>query len=445
MNKKHLFLALALLAGLILTIVVAFSAARAGTALLYLDPETTIRGPGETVSMTIQLESGVQVVGAEVYLAYDPAILEVIDADTMTDTVQIYPGDCPEPEFLVLNEVNVISGTISYAVVDLGADAGCTAGRVAAIEFQCVGLGTSNVTFDPDTYLSDSEGVSITLTTQDAAITCTDMTSTPGPTATPTAKNTPTPTLTPTSPNVYLPITNHDPTLTPTPTNTPTATPTPWITLLNDTFEGDFPGPWQLSTNTNEQYHWGKRNCRGFQSANSAWAVGGGSVGGSSGCFIEYPDSAFNWMVYGPFSLEGMSAAEMTFQVWLNSELSEDFLCYVASGLGGFDGSNYEGYCLSGDSSEEPGNIDGWVNFNLDLTDIYGDGSVSLLGDSSVWIAFLFTSDESINFPEGGYVDNVIIRKCASGCPPVQTFFRPEGSNFLLQPFDGTFPFDLKK
>jgi len=208
MNKKHIFFIVALLSGLALAAVAALGAARAGTALLWLDPENTTAGPGEMVFMNVQLESGTTASGVDVYLAYDPSILSVMDEDSNEDGVQIQPGTCPDPEFVIRNEAYPITGTIHYAVVDLGPEAGCTSGEVAQIQFQCVGIGTSDVSFNPETLISDPDGISITLTTQNAAITCTNMTSTPGPTPTPTQKPpTPTPTATPTlGIEGYLPI-----------------------------------------------------------------------------------------------------------------------------------------------------------------------------------------------------------------------------------------------
>ncbi len=208
MNKKQLYFIVALFAGLLLAAGAAFSAARAGTALLSLDPQTTTAGPGENVVMSVQLESGTAAAGVDLYLAYDPAILLVVDQITGTNGVQILPGTCPQPDFVIVNEANVVSGTLQYAVVDTGVDSGCTSGEVAEITFQCVGLVTSDVTFSPETELSDPEGISITLTTQNAAITCTDVTSTPAPTPTATEEpSTATPTPTGTLPPVfYLPL-----------------------------------------------------------------------------------------------------------------------------------------------------------------------------------------------------------------------------------------------
>ncbi len=185
MNKKQLFFITTFLTGLLLAAGAAFSAARAGTALLSLDPQTTTAGPGEIISMTMHLESVPAASGVDIYLAYDPAILLVLDADVLTDSVQIEPGTCPEPDFIIVNEANILSGTLQYAVVDTGINPGCTSGEVAQIAFQCVGIGTSDVTFSPETKISDPDGISITLTTQSAALTCTNVTSTPGPTPTP--------------------------------------------------------------------------------------------------------------------------------------------------------------------------------------------------------------------------------------------------------------------
>ena len=215
MNKKHLFFLVSVLSGLLLAAIAAISAARAGSALLSLAPELTIIGPGDTISMTILMDSSTSASGVDVHVAYDPEILLVLNANPLTDTVQIQPGTCPEPDFIIRNEVNVVSGTLQYAVVDLGPDAGCLSGDVATITFQCVALGTSEVTFSPETELSDPNGIAIPFTTQNAAITCSDGSVTPTPTLTPT----PSPTATPPSPGVHLPIIRND--VAPTPSLPP--------------------------------------------------------------------------------------------------------------------------------------------------------------------------------------------------------------------------------
>ncbi len=107
-------------------------------------------------------------------------------------------------------------------------------------------------------------------------------------------------------------------------------------------------------------------------------------------------------MVYGPFSLVGAMAAELNFRLWLNSELNFDFVCRMAS----VNGTNFYGACMSGSSGA-------WIDRTLDLSNVYTLGN--LLGQPNVWIALIFASDSSVTRPEGGYVDNIVLRKCTSG------------------------------
>lgn len=204
---------------------------------------------------------------------------------------------------------------------------------------------------------------------------------TPAPTATPT--HTPTPTFTPT----------------PTPTPTPEPTPTPsnaWTIIMEEDFEGDFPGQWELEDS--KGYRWGKSSCRSYTGDYSGWAVGGGTRGQSLSCGDRYPDGVTVKMIYGPFSLQGATAAELRFRYWINTEAGSDVLCWVASD----DGKGFSGECSSGS--------DTWEEDALDLSDVYELGS--LLGHSKVWVGFYFITDQSVTRSEGAYVDDIVLRKC---------------------------------
>jgi len=100
-------------------------------------------------------------------------------------------------------------------------------------------------------------------------------------------------------------------------------------TLIYETFEGSFPGSWQLYSNTN--YEWGKRSCRPYNGSYSGWSVGGGVGGSTLSCSANYPNNVETWMIYGPFNLIGMNDADMTFKLWLNTEQNYDFMCWGAS------------------------------------------------------------------------------------------------------------------
>jgi len=176
------------------------------------------------------------------------------------------------------------------------------------------------------------------------------------------------------------------------------------VIILEETFEGAFPGQWNIFDDQagEGEYHWARRNCRAFQGAHSGWAVGGGADGATLACDDDYPDDADSWMIYGPFSLADATQADMTFQLWLNSELTYDRIWWWAS----TDGHYFYGNWWSG-------NTEGWVEKTLDLTDVYTLGD--LTGEPEVWVALTFSSDGSLNYPEGAYVDDIVVRKSVTG------------------------------
>jgi|GEM_PF-714511 len=188
-----------------------------------------------------------------------------------------------------------------------------------------------------------------------------------------------------------------------------------WQTIVNETFDGAFPtGGWQIVDNNGAnygEYYWARRSCRPYQGSYSAWAVGGGANGSSKSCGTNYPNYSDSWMIYGPFSLTDASDAELTFQLWLRSEAGYDGICWGAS----TDGRSFGMRCESRNSG-------GWTSRRLDLMNAPGLGN--LTGRPNVWIALRFISDSSINYPEGAYVDNLLLRKYV-GAPPTPVPYTP--------------------
>ena len=197
---------------------------------------------------------------------------------------------------------------------------------------------------------------------------------------------------------LYLPLIRKDVTVTPG-----------WETLVSIDFESTWPGSWVIFDNngtTDGQYYWGKRTCRPYAGSYSGWGVGGGAQGAGLSCGSNYPNNASSWMVYGPFSLIGATAADLKFKLWLNSETNYDTIARMAS----TNGTNFYG-------ASTYGNTAGWVDKTLDLTNVYTLGN--LLGQANVWVALTFESNSSTVLTEGAYVDNIVLRRCPSGatCP----------------------------
>jgi len=165
--------------------------------------------------------------------------------------------------------------------------------------------------------------------------------------------------------------------------------------VFSEGFEGSFPGStWQL-------YHpsgapdvdWGKTSYRKSAGSYSIWCGASGSASPGSGNPV--PTNMQSWVIAGPFDLSGATSGEISFDLWLSTEASYDYFKWLAS----TNGQNFSGFQTSADTS-------GFQTATTDLADWGSAGN--LLGQSQVWIAFIYESDSS-NAYEGAYVDQVAI------------------------------------
>jgi hypothetical protein len=167
-----------------------------------------------------------------------------------------------------------------------------------------------------------------------------------------------------------------------------------WVDLMTEGFEDTFPtGAWYVFDYDgafNGEYIWGADDFKPHAGVYSAWPAASGANGADPEA-SDYPDDCWTWMIYGPFDLSKRSAAELQFFYWNISELGHDTFSWGASG----DGTSFDlAASVSGDSL-------GWQFVNYDLA--------AYVGDSSVWVAFIFQSDSSNTF-QGPFVDDVLLR-----------------------------------
>ncbi|MFC1600511.1 cohesin domain-containing protein [Patescibacteria group bacterium] len=146
-----------------------------GEALIWLEPFNNSALIGDTAFVTITLSDFENVFGGEVYISFDPTILQVIDADVDLPGVQIIPGtnltSCPFADFTALNTTDNSLGIIDYAATQLNPRPTCTDGDMAAIEFQCISEGVSYVDFT-NTIIADPDGKPITHNSHNSSVNC---------------------------------------------------------------------------------------------------------------------------------------------------------------------------------------------------------------------------------------------------------------------------------
>ncbi len=180
---------------------------------------------GTTRVVSISVEDVTNLYQADMYLSFDPDLLEVVDAAPDSEDIQIRAGTFLSPDLVAENIVYQNEGEIYFSVEQLEPTEPVSgSGDLAAITFLAEEIGESALRFE-EFYLTDYEGEAIATSLQNGSITVIvteTITGTPTPTPTPTL--TPTGTVTPTSTPEGLPTPTQSDSPLPTPT---TAPPTP--------------------------------------------------------------------------------------------------------------------------------------------------------------------------------------------------------------------------
>ena len=144
--------------------------AAAQGAKVWLDPATLELAPGEEGTLEIKVQNVVQLAGAEVHLTFDPALLEVVDAESSTEGTQITHGDFLSPDFVVQNAADPATGTVHYAIACMPLDKAVNgSGVLARITFRALGQGESLVSIS-GVLLADAQTQSITVETESSVV-----------------------------------------------------------------------------------------------------------------------------------------------------------------------------------------------------------------------------------------------------------------------------------
>lgn len=161
---------------------------------------------------------------------------------------------------------------------------------------------------------------------------------------------------------------------------------------MNEGFEGSWSAVnWTVSDVSSAdggEFVWGQRNCSPRTGTSSVWIVGGGAQGSSLPCEGNYPNNTAIRALYGPIDLSKATSASMSYYIRGRTEntagCTSDYLG-VASGTstsGSFTGNAPEcGDLTSGNAGN------GYYQRTLNLN--------NRLGQSLVWVAFFFISDDT--------------------------------------------------
>lgn len=171
-----------------------------------------------------------------------------------------------------------------------------------------------------------------------------------------------------------------------------------WQEIKREAFEGVFPNTgWTLidaNPNDGKEYLWDDDDYRRHGGYWAAWPANGGANGYDPANNPRYPPNMTSWMIYGPFDLSDARVAEVVFWLWRQIEVNYDQVFFGISP----DGSAFSGWQWDGTTD--------WQEMRFGLE--------GYLGDSSVWVGWLFESDSTVQY-EGPWVDDILIRKYVVG------------------------------
>ncbi|MBP8948987.1 MAG: hypothetical protein KBG73_09105, partial [Candidatus Promineofilum sp.] len=164
---RHLWLLLALL------VWGAPAAAQTSAAALRIDPPTLSLIAGQTQTIAIVIQDAAEVYGIDVRASFDPALVEVVDANPARDGVQMTAGVFPQPDFVALNAADNAAGALRYVVTQVNPTQPATGGGVV-FTFQVRGRanGVSPLRVDL-VEMANRSGELLPVTTTDGTVTVT--------------------------------------------------------------------------------------------------------------------------------------------------------------------------------------------------------------------------------------------------------------------------------
>ncbi|MEM7536066.1 MAG: SdrD B-like domain-containing protein [Chloroflexota bacterium] len=139
--------------------------------MVYISPESGTVNVSDRYTANVQIDNVVNLYGLQIELAFDPALVGIVDPFEFLPGIQILPGDFLPPEVTIQNIVDMDNGLINYAISLEGVQPGVSgSGLLAQVVFEGLISGTTPISLT-HVVLSDPDSQSIAHTTRDGQLT----------------------------------------------------------------------------------------------------------------------------------------------------------------------------------------------------------------------------------------------------------------------------------
>jgi len=108
-----------LVMALLVSLLAAGGAMAQANTRVVLAPASALVGEGQTAAVEVRVENVQDLYGLDIRIGFDPAVVEVVDADATQAGVQVRPGDLLSVDFMIRNTADNAQGTIWYALTQL--------------------------------------------------------------------------------------------------------------------------------------------------------------------------------------------------------------------------------------------------------------------------------------------------------------------------------------
>ena len=143
--------------------------AQEGKALVRTEPAVLEVGKGQIETLQILLVNAQNVYGIDLQAAFDPAVVEVVDADPEQSGVQMTPEPFLKPDFVVLNICNNETGSLRYVVTQLNPTPPANGeGAILSIQFLGKAIGIRTALTILSVQIADRRGVKLPVNAQGA-------------------------------------------------------------------------------------------------------------------------------------------------------------------------------------------------------------------------------------------------------------------------------------